>query len=38
MSILLDFCFILLILSFTVRSIFKTVKVIQEVFKREKKY
>lgn len=38
MSILLDFCLILLIISFTIRSIFKTVKIIQEVIKREKKY
>lgn len=38
MNILYDVLLTIIILSLTIRSIFKTVKVIQEVFKREKKY
>lgn len=37
MNILVNILFFVILFSLTIRSIFKTIKVIQEVFKREKR-
>lgn len=38
MTILLNILFLVILFSLTIRSIFKTIKYIKEVFKREEKY
>lgn len=37
MTIVIDVLLFIILLSLTIRSIFKTIKTIQEVFKREKR-